>query len=134
MVGKYTLRVVTDFSAAHILHGYNGPCSRLHGHNWTIEVEVEAWKLDNIGMGIDFREIKQHTKALVETVDHQFLNELPAFTGINPTAEHIAAWFYHELAKDLNQHHTRLTSVTIWENDRCSVKYTNSEFAAGSLQ
>jgi 6-pyruvoyl-tetrahydropterin synthase len=36
--------------------------SRLHGHNWQVEVSVESAVLDALGIAIDFREIKKQTK------------------------------------------------------------------------
>ena len=46
----YKLSVTDSFSAAHRLCGYEGACSNLHGHNWTVRVALEAERLDNIGM------------------------------------------------------------------------------------
>ena len=62
----------------------------MHGHNWKVEVEVCGNKLDNIGMVIDFKEIRNLTKSVVDQLDHQFLNDLKPFKEINPTAENAA--------------------------------------------
>ena len=43
MAAQYQLKVVTDFASAHTLRDYPGACSRMHGHNW--KVELEAWAL-----------------------------------------------------------------------------------------
>ena len=51
----------------------------MHGHNWKVEVEVCGNKLDNIGMIVDFKEIKSSAKKIGERLDHQFLNELEPF-------------------------------------------------------
>ena len=51
----YTLKIVTDFAAAHTLRNYPGNCSQMHGHNWKVEVEVTATELDDVGMGLDFK-------------------------------------------------------------------------------
>ena len=91
MAPRYLLRVVTDFAAAHSLRGYAGECSRLHGHNWKLEVEVLATALDDLGMGIDFKAIKTAARNAIANFDHQYLNERPPFHEINPTAENIAA-------------------------------------------
>jgi len=120
----YRLKIRTDFAAAHILHGYDGPCSRLHGHNWVVEVEVSALSLDEIGMGMDFRTIKAKTKEVIEALDHQFLNELPAFAGINPTAENVAKHFYQTLQAQIDHDDVQLHAVTIWENERSAVTYS----------
>ena len=42
MTARYTLKVLSEFAAAHSLRDYPGDCKRLHGHNWKVEVEVAA--------------------------------------------------------------------------------------------
>ena len=74
----------------------------MHGHNWKVEVEVCGNKLDNIGMVIDFKEIRNMTKDVVNQLDHRFLNDLIPFKVINPTAENIAQYIYEELTKAMN--------------------------------
>jgi 6-pyruvoyltetrahydropterin/6-carboxytetrahydropterin synthase len=58
VMALYTLKVLADFASAHTLRDYPGACSRMHGHNWKVEAEVEADTLNNIGMAIDFKDIK----------------------------------------------------------------------------
>lgn len=123
MAARYTMKVVTDFSAAHALRGYEGPCARLHGHNWKVEVEVEARELDGIGMGLDFKVIKDATREVTGRLDHRNLNELAPFDRLNPTAEHIAAHIYRELARRLDDGRVRVRAVTIWETERACVRY-----------
>ena len=124
MTAHYTMKILTDFAAAHYLRDYEGPCSRVHGHNWKVEVEVNASRLDKIGMGLDFKLIKQATNKLIDRLDHQNLNELPPFDRQNPTAENIAAWLYRELSSILNTDVIRVASVTLWETERACVTYT----------
>ncbi len=124
MSATYTLKIVTDFASAHTLRGYPGACQRMHGHNWKVEVEVVATRLDDIGMGIDFKEIKQATRKIADQLDHRYLNELEPFTKINPTAENIAAHFYRELSGMLNNQDVRIHTVTLWETERACVRYS----------
>ncbi len=124
MTARYQMKILTDFAAAHHLRGYEGPCSRVHGHNWKVEVQVSASRLDEIGMGLDFKLIKQATNQLIDRLDHQNLNELPPFDQQNPTAENIAAYLYHELSATLNTDVIRVASVTLWETERACVIYT----------
>jgi 6-pyruvoyltetrahydropterin/6-carboxytetrahydropterin synthase len=118
------MKIVTDFAAAHSLRHYDGDCARLHGHNWKIEVEVTANALDRVGMGVDFKVIKQHTKQLLNGLDHYNLNDLPPFDRINPTAENIAGFIYSELSKRINDERARVSSVTVWETERACVRYS----------
>ncbi|MEJ2361854.1 MAG: 6-carboxytetrahydropterin synthase QueD [Gammaproteobacteria bacterium] len=124
MSGRYKMKIVTDFAAAHLLRGYAGPCSRLHGHNWKVEVEVTATHLDDIGMGLDFSDIKAATKEIIDQMDHRHLNELPPFDTINPTAENISAHIYGRLVEKLNNERVSVHTVTLWETERACVSYT----------
>ncbi|MBI3991349.1 MAG: 6-carboxytetrahydropterin synthase, partial [Candidatus Omnitrophica bacterium] len=49
----YNIRVELYFSSAHYLRGYKGKCEDLHGHNWKVEVTVEAKEPDKIGLVMD---------------------------------------------------------------------------------
>lgn len=127
MAATYTLRVVTEFAAAHTLRGYEGSCNRLHGHNWKVEVEVRARALDETGMGVDFREIRRTARAVTGELDHRYLNEIEPFTEINPTAENIAAYCYREIGARLERPAVAVSAVTVWENDRACVRYSEGE-------
>jgi len=119
----FELRVKVDFPAAHHLVGYPGDCARPHGHNWGLEVFAQSTQLDSIGLAMDFRNLKGAAKELVAPWDHQDLNTLPDFKNINPSAEQIAKMSFDRLSKQLNNAHTKVARVTIWENDRCSASY-----------
>lgn len=127
MSGRYRMKIVTDFAAAHLLRDYPGICSRLHGHNWKVEVEVTATKLNEIGMGIDFRDIKTATNELIGALDHRNLNDIPPFDTINPTAENISAYIYKGLSKVINNEYITVSSITLWETDRACVMYTEEQ-------
>jgi len=124
MPPRYTLKILTDFAASHLLRGYEGACSRLHGHNWKVEVEVVATALDAIGMGVDFKVIKAATRDVIDRLDHYNLNEIAPFDRINPTAENIAAFLYGELSKALNTDTVTVHAITLWETDRACVTYS----------
>ena len=65
---------------------YDSPCQNLHGHNWIITVYCKAKELNEDGMIIDFKHIKE---LIHKRLDHQNINEVLPF---NPTAENIAHW------------------------------------------
>ena len=124
MAVSYNLKIVTDFASAHTLREYPGACSRMHGHNWKVEVEVLATALDKVGMGIDFKEIKKATKQVTAELDHRYLNEIKPFDEINPTAENIAAYIYNGVSELVNNDRVQVTSVTLWETERACVRYS----------
>ena len=124
MAAKYSLKIVTDFAAAHLLRDYPGVCNQLHGHNFKVEVEVTSTRLDPVGMGVDFKVLKEATRAELSILDHRHLNEIPPFDIINPTAENIAAYLFQRLGMRLNGETHRITAITLWETERACVRYT----------
>ena len=124
MSAQYTLKVVADFAAAHTLRAYPGACSRMHGHNWKVEAEVVASQLNEIGMAIDFKDIKREVRAIAKQLDHYYLNDLEPFQEINPTAENIARYFYQELSHRLNSATIKVSALTLWETERACVTYS----------
>ena len=121
------MKIVTDFAAAHQLRDYPGVCSRLHGHNWKVEVDVVARQLDKVGMGLDFADIKSATRELIGSLDHRNLNDLVPFDTVNPTAENIAAHMYQRLSAELNDERVKVDAITIWETERSCVTYSEDE-------
>ena len=96
----------------------------MHGHNWKVEVEVCGNKLDNIGMVIDFKKIRNMTKSVVDQLDHRFLNDLDPFKKINPTAENIAQYIYKELSEIMNEKQIEVKSIKLWETEKSAVTFT----------
>ena len=90
----YTITKEYHFSASHVLHGLaqDHPCSRLHGHNDIIEVELQSATLNEAGFVRDYRELDALKRYIDEEIDHRHLNDV---LGENATtAEQIARHFY----------------------------------------
>jgi 6-pyruvoyltetrahydropterin/6-carboxytetrahydropterin synthase len=119
----FNIFIQSHFSAGHHLRDYPGNCERPHGHNWKVEVTVKATKLDELGMGIDFRTLKAAVKEVLDSLDHIDLNEHPDFQSINPSSENIAAYIFRNLQKDLTSDRYGVYSVTVCETDNSGVTY-----------
>ena len=117
------------FDAAHRLLGYDGNCKNLHGHTWTVEIEIESNReMDKCGMLLDYRTIKNYFK---ETWDHrtilnmddplvELLNVMNLKVTImsgNPTAENLAKKILADMAllADLSSYNDHV-SVTVHES------------------
>lgn len=96
----------------------------MHGHNWKVEVEVIATALDEVGMGVDFKSIKNVARSICKELDHRYLNDIPPFDKLNPTAENIAAYLYKRIGEQLNNDRVRTSAVVLWETDRACVRYS----------
>src|SRR5258708_8769645 len=79
----------TVVAAAHRLRYTTGEGERLHGHNWRIRAVVRAEALDGTGWVLDFNHVAAVLRALVEPYEHAFLNDVPPFDDLNPTAENL---------------------------------------------
>jgi len=123
MPGVFEVYVKAHFSAAHSLKGYPGNCAQIHGHNWIIEVFVKCQELDDIGIGIDFRDIKEAVKDVLKGLDHFNLNDLQAFKDVNPTSENIAKFLYQELSKKLNSGVVKISKVKVSETPGAGAFY-----------
>jgi 6-pyruvoyltetrahydropterin/6-carboxytetrahydropterin synthase len=111
--------------SGHALRGYHGKCENTHGHNYRVEVHVRGTELNEIGLLIDFKDLKAATRRVVEYLDHKNINELPPFDiELNPSAEHLAGYFLHEVAREINNERIQVYKVRVWETDTCSATYT----------
>jgi len=119
----YEVVIKTEFSAAHQLRCYDGKYENLHGHNWTVQVTVEAKDLDEIGVGVDFVHLKKKTEEIIAQLDYQNINEVPPFDQQNPSAENIARWLFQQLALEFNSERVRVRRVQINEMPNCGAAY-----------
>ena len=119
----FELSIKTHFSAAHRLVGYAGPCANPHGHNWEVEVFVRGAALNELGMLMDFKDIKGAVRAVMNEVDHCDLNQLPAFVRENPTSENLARYLHEQLAKVLNGVALKIHKVTVGETPGTTASY-----------
>ena len=124
MAQQFVLKTLLDFASAHSLRGYPGDCANLHGHNWKIEVEIVGQELNEIGMVIDFKQIKKHAKEVVKELDHKFLNDIEYFKTVNPTAENIAQYLFRQIQQRIEAPNVTMHQITVWENDRNCVIYS----------
>lgn len=83
-----------EIAGAHNLKlSYESKCSNLHGHNWIVVIYCKSEKLNEDGMIIDFKHIKEK---ISDKLDHQYINDVVKF---NPTAENIAKYICNEIGE-----------------------------------
>jgi 6-pyruvoyltetrahydropterin/6-carboxytetrahydropterin synthase len=104
------------FAAAHRLPRYEGPCFRMHGHNYRFFVALEGEVDPRTGMIADFGEVKRIVQEQVlARLDHRTLNDVLE----NPTAENIARWIWEVL----EPHVPGLAEVRLYEIPDSCVTY-----------
>lgn len=107
----HSIEITHSTSTAHIVTGHPGECKNLHGHNYNFRIVVTSFRLDELGMVMDFSSLKKYVKNyLDENFDHktiiyekderaEALKSLGArIVSYNPTAENMA----EKIWKDLN--------------------------------
>jgi len=122
----FELTVEIPFCAAHEIKGHPGPCAQLHGHNYRALITVSGERLNQAGMLVDFGDLKDLSALVVASLDHAYLNALPAFADINPTAEAIARHIYRGVAAELASRSDLplvLARVTVYESERSFATY-----------
>lgn len=115
----HVIRKEFNFSASHQLHGLpvEHPCSRLHGHNYVVTVELSSITLNETGFVKDYRELDLIKKWIDNVLDHQHLNEV---FNMNPTAENMAKFIFNLFRKQIPQ----LTAVEVSETPKTTARYT----------
>ena len=112
----YTLISEASFDSAHFLAQYEGKCRNIHGHRWTIKVEIYGEALQENGscrgMLVDFGDLKKYLKELADYYDHALIIEKDSMRELTlnvlkgdgfriievefrPTAENFAKYFYN---------------------------------------
>ncbi|NIM04984.1 MAG: 6-carboxytetrahydropterin synthase QueD [Armatimonadetes bacterium] len=97
----YEATVEADFSASHVLEGYDGPCGKLHGHNYRVQATIEGEKLDSLGMVLDLRILKRALASAIAPLDHTHLNDCPDFADTPPSAENVARYVFEKVSAAL---------------------------------
>jgi 6-pyruvoyltetrahydropterin/6-carboxytetrahydropterin synthase len=123
----FELRVEHGFPAGHALRGHPGKCANAHGHNYRVQVAVEGPRLNEIGLLMDFSDLKRALRGVCERLDHEFLNDLAPFQTVNPSAENLARYIFEEvgllLAEQLRAAGVRLTEAVVQETDTAWAVY-----------
>jgi 6-pyruvoyltetrahydropterin/6-carboxytetrahydropterin synthase len=124
-----------EFCYGHRLINYDGKCRHLHGHNGRAVIVLEAPKLDERGMLVDFTEIKRHVQRWIDdNLDHNLLlcrddpllpllrdrGERVFVMDVNPTAENIARLIFEKAAEA----GLPVVEVTLWETAHCHAAYS----------
>jgi len=111
----FEITTETHFSAAHRLRNYKGPCENLHGHNWLVKATVKCTQLDERGIGIDFRDLKNSLKEIANGFDHKDLNSVLDPLDINPSSENIARYIFEKLQDSLKNTDVTVSRIEVYE-------------------
>ena len=116
----FRLKVESEFDAAHRLEGYEGKCSRLHGHTYKAEAFLLAENLDAMGISVDLKALRQMLTAITEPFDHSYLNDIKDLG--NPSTENLAHYIYGKIKGNLPCG-VLLERVRVWETPKSWIEY-----------
>jgi 6-pyruvoyltetrahydropterin/6-carboxytetrahydropterin synthase len=120
----FEVTIEETFAAGHALRNYKGKCENVHGHNYRCQVTLEGAELDDIGLLVDFVELKRVVHGVLDQMDHQWLNEFPPFDVLNPSAENMARYIYEQVSEGLKTREgVRIGLVRLWETDTANATY-----------
>jgi len=120
----YSLGIKSHFHAAHCIKGHPGPCARLHGHRWEIEARIAQREVNDLGMALDFSHLRAIVDLATSRFDHHYLNDVPPFDTINPTAELLAREIFRQLRPEVEKVGAELLQVTVWESPEAWAAYS----------
>ena len=124
MSSFYEVMIERNFSSAHQLRGYKGKCENLHGHNYKIEIFAKGAELNNIGLLIDFVDLKKAADDVVKYFDHRNINELPPFDEeLNPSAENLARFILEYLNRAVSDERVKICKVRCYETPTSVATY-----------
>ncbi len=116
-------RIFKDFTfaAGHAIRGHQGGCENLHGHNYRVRIHLQSETLDELGMVLDFADLKAIAAEILEPFDHRVINDIPPFDEVNTTAELFSEYVFREaaarVAKRGGGREVAVTRVEVWENE-----------------
>jgi len=123
----FEVTVEDSFAAGHYLRNYKGKCENPHGHNYKVRVTLAGNDLDKAGLLLDFKDLREVMKHVIDRLDHQMINDIAPFTELNQSAENLATYFYDEATGRLRQAtngRVHVKDVTVFETDSTTAKYS----------
>lgn len=128
------------FDTAHRVVGHQFKCKYLHGHGYELEITARADKLNELGMVVDFGELKGIMKEWIDNnldhnvilweKDHELGQHISSHTQQNvyylkqnPTAENIAFHIKNDIIPILfTKNSFEIVKVKIYETPNCFVE------------
>lgn len=107
------------FDSAHFLPNVpNGhKCKNIHGHTYHLTVYFEGDLDDRLKWVIDFGEVKNVIKPIIDSIDHKLLNDIEGLE--NPTCEVLSIWLWDKIKMQI----PALSSIKLFENTTSGVIY-----------
>jgi 6-pyruvoyltetrahydropterin/6-carboxytetrahydropterin synthase len=101
------------FEAGHSLPQHKGKCKYVHGHSFKLDVCIHGNLNQEIGMVMDYKDIKDIVQPIIDRLDHSFLNDIFK----DPTSENIGKYIYEYLYPEFEKNGCTLDYIDVWETE-----------------
>ena len=120
----YTLAVRRDFIARHFLIGGDwGDENEPNSHHFILELRLLGDSLNQHGYLCDIVDVEAHLDEVVGYYRDKLVNDLPEFTGLNPSIEHFARILAEALHKRIHAPDVDGLEIVLWENETAWASY-----------
>ncbi len=114
----YGVSIKRDLIAQHWLIGGNyGMENQPHSHHYRVEARLEGAELDEHGYLVDIVDIEANLEAILGRYRDRALNDLPEFSGLNPSVEHFARIVCQALSRQIQAPNLTAITVRVWETE-----------------
>ena len=121
----FEISVETNFFASHQLVLADGSMEQPHEHIWEVTATVSSKKLNNMGIVMDFRDLRKMLENITAPFDKNMLNNFEYFQKNNTSAELVAKYIFEQL-EPLLPENVKLSGVSVVEAVNSRAKYSKS--------
>lgn len=100
----------------------DGSKEPLHSHDWVVTTAVASENLDEMGVVMDFRTLREMVANVTGELDNTALGDAEHFRQNNPSAENVTKYIYDKLRVELPEG-VELQSIEVVEEPGCSAKF-----------
>ena len=118
----FTISVERHFQASHQLTLPDGSKEPLHNHDWVVTATISSEKLNNMGIVMDFQNLKAMIDKTVAGFDNKSLESIGYFQRINSSAENVAKYIYDKLRNELPEG-VKLLNIRVVEEPGCLAEF-----------
>jgi 6-pyruvoyltetrahydropterin/6-carboxytetrahydropterin synthase len=123
----YTLSLKRDFIATHFLIGGDwGPENFPNSHHYVLDLQLSGESLDQHGYLVDLVEVEKKLNELVAHYRQKTLNELPEFSGLNPSLENFVRILATTLNVRIPAENIHTVRAVLWENENTWASFSLS--------
>lgn len=120
----YTVGMKREIEIKHRLPKAEKKERSIHSHDYVLEVELFAGRLNDKGYLLDLNELKERIEKIKDKFGGDLLNDLPEFEGVQPTVENFSRVIFEEISNRIDSEKIESIKVKIWEEEDAYASYS----------